>query len=299
MITWTQLYTRAADIVGVSPTVSSQNLTNIKQDINQGLRLFKNAARRYWTRAEKSTNLVATQQYYQLPPDCVRVTQVKVNSNGLIFPVTQIQSEEKWNSINVTPAATINLPRFFFVRGNGEIGLWPTPSESINNALIISYEPRLTDMKLEDVTGATATVTNGSTAVTFSDTPAKQSMVGQWFQITDGSDGNWYQISLYNANNSISLGNDYQGTSGTSLKYIIGQAPDIPEDYHMALVYYAAYQFYLKRKDANTAATYNSLFVDLLTQYKETYAAKTTGVVQNNRNNMPVSVFSLPPNPIS
>jgi hypothetical protein len=299
MITWTQLYTRAADIVGVSPTVSSQNLTNIKQDINQGLRLFKNAARRYWTRTEKSTGLVAGQQYYQLPPDCVRVTQIRVVSNGLFVPVTQVSSEEKWNRLNVIPAATISLPTRFFVRGNGEIGLWPTPSQTVANGLLISYEPRLVDMSIEDTTGNTATVTNGSITLTFSDTPAKQSMVGQWFQVTDGSDGNWYQIALYNANNSLNLGNDYQGTTGTALKYIIGQAPDIPEDYQMALVYYAAYQYYLKRKDANTAATYNSLFNDLLTQYKETYAAKTTGVVQNNNAGQQFNVFLIPPNSIS
>jgi hypothetical protein len=299
MITWTQLYTRAADITGVSSTVSSSNLTNIKQDINQGLRLFKNAARRYWTRVEKSTGLVAGQQYYQLPPDAVRVTQIRVVSNGLFVPVTQVSSEERWNRLNVIPAATISLPTHFFVKGNNEIGLWPTPSQTVSNGLLISYEPRLVDMSVEDVTGASANVTNASTAVTFSTTPAKANMVGQWFQVTDGSDGNWYQISIFNSTSSLTLGNDYQGLTGTGLSFVIGQAPDIPEDYHMALVYYAAYQYFLKRKDANTAETYNSLFNDLLNQYKETYAAKTTGVVQNNHASQEFNVFQIPPNPIT
>lgn len=295
MITFTQGYTRAANIVGISLTQNTQDLLNIKQDLNQGLRLFKNAARRYWTRAEKTTSVVAGQQYYQLPPDCVRVTQIRVNINGLTIPLTEIDSEQMWNKLNIIPTATVNMPTYYFVKGANEIGVWPAPATSASNGLIVSYEPRLVDMSLDDVTAGTVAVTNGGTALTFSTASAKPNMVGQWFQITDGSDGNWYQVSAYVDSTHLTLGNDYAGATATTSTYLIGQAPDVPEDYHMAFVYYAAYQFFLKRKDSAQALNYKSLFDDLLTQFKETYAAKSTGQVQNNLTDIGYNIFQIPP----
>lgn len=298
MITFQQLYNRVIDMTGVQST-STTDVNNFKADINQGLRLFKNAARRYWTRVEKSANITAGQQYYQLPPDCVRVTAVRVLSSGLNYPVQPIDSEELWNAYNIIPATTINLPQFYFIRGNNEIGLYPIPSTTYANGLSVSYEPRLVDMTLDDVTDVTSsttmTVTNGSTTVTCSGNIITPQMVGRWFQVTDGSDGNWYQIAIYNSTNSFELNNMYAGVSGGSKTFTIGQAADIPEDYQLALAYFAAYNFYMKRKDAAQATLFKSLFEDLLTQYKETYASKTTGQVQKPVPDGPMSLFWFPP----
>jgi hypothetical protein len=298
MITFTNLYTRTSNILGLQSS-NAIDLANAKIDINQALRIFKNASRRYWTRAEKSTNLVAGQQYYSLPPDCVRVTEVRVNSNGLNFPLEVIDSEQIWNKLNIIPATTINLPRNYFIRGRDEIGLWPQPSQNTTNGLIISYEPRLPDMTIDDVTdetsGATMTVTNGSTTITASSGIFVPQMVGRWFQIDDGTDGSWYQLATYNSSTSFSLANSYQGISGSGRSFIIGQAPDIPEDYHMGLVYYAAYQYYLKRNDQATATTYKALYEDLLNQYKKVYAVKTTGQVRNMMADYRYNLFFLPP----
>ncbi len=303
MITFQQQYTRAADITGLNLTTNAQDIINIKQDINQGLRLFKNASRRYWTREEKSANLVANQQYYQLPSDCVRVTEVRVVANGLTFPVAQIDSEAIWNKTNIVPSMTINLPVYYFIRGNDEIGLWPIPSQSSVNTLVISYESRLPDMTLDDVTdtssNTTATVGNGTTTVTLSGNVVLPQMVGRWFQVNDGTDGNWYQITIYNSTNSFELGNSYQGISGGNHSFIIGQAPDIPEEYHLGPVYYAVYQYHLKRSDDSSAMLYKSLFEDLLQKYIEAYAAKTTGQVQYDLGNTGFNIFTIPPNPIS
>jgi len=312
MITFQQLYTRTADIIGISLTTNAQELSNAKQDINQGLRLFKNAARRYWTRVEKSTPIVNNQQYYQLPPDCVRVTEVRVVSGTLNLPVAAVDSEAMWNKLNVIPAVTINMPTYYFIRGKDEVGLWPVPSSNNTVSLIVSYEPRLTDMSLNDVTSTsnswttsnpgqtvTATVSNAGTTVTLSQNIVTQNMVGQWFQVDDGTDGNWYQIATYVSTNQFTIVNDYVGISGSGHTFVIGQAPDIPEDYHLGLVYYAAYQYYLKRSDNASAMTYKSLFEDLFTKYVETYAAKTTGLVQNDIGDVAYNLFWIPPNPIT
>lgn len=297
MLTFTQLTNRAIDITGVQNT-SATDVTNIKMDINQGLRLFKNQVRRYWTRKEVSANLVATQQYYTFPEDLVRATEVRVNSSGLNFPVNQVDSEAMWNRINIIPAMTINLPMYYFIRGKNEIGLWPIPSEDVEAGLVVSFEPRLRDMSLDD-TILTLGVTNGSTQVTSATNSFLPTMVSMSMSVTDGTDGNWYPVTTYNNAGSLALENVYQGLTEASVTAIIGSVPDIPEDYQLGLVYFAAYNFFLKRKDNSTATTYKALFEDLLEQFKETYAAKTTGQVMQSIDDYRYSIFTLPPNPIT
>ena len=296
MITFNQLASRALDIIG-NPS-DTNSATNIQQDINQALRLFKNAARRYWTRKQIQANLVVSQQDYQLPADFVRTTEVTITANGIVYPLVEVPSEHTWNELNVIPAVTIYIPTKFFVKGFNVISIWPAPSTTGVGTLNVSYEPRLPDYSLADVTG-TATVTNGSTTILDSATSFAQSMINAWFSITDGSDGNWYQVGAYDSTSSIELANFYQGVSGGGRNYIIGACPDIPEDYHMALVYFAAYQFFLKRKDTGTASNYLAMFQNLLDQYEETYSSKTTGVVFTKQQNEVWNIFSIPPTGLS
>ena len=297
MLTFNQLNARAYDMVG-SPNDGGVTTANIQQDINQGLRLFKNAARRYWTRKEITANLVNGQQDYQLPADFVRITEVKITAGGIVYPLTEVPSEHKWNELNIIPAVTIYIPTMFFVKGFNVVSVWPAPSANNVGTLTISYEPRLPDYSVADVTG-TATVTNGSSTVADSATSFSQSMINAWFSVTDGSDGNWYQIGAFNSSSSIDLSNYYQGISGSGRNYIIGACPDIPEDYHMGLAYFAAYQFYLKRKDIGNANQFLSLFQNLLDQYQETYAAKTTGIVFTKQAGDVYNIFNIPPTGLS
>ena len=298
MLSFETMYTRVADICGFSATADSQDLTNAKNDINLGLKLIKNAARRYWTRKQASANLINNQQYYELPPDCVRVTQVYVNSNGLNYPVKPIDSEYMWNKINVIPAVTINVPTYYFIRGRDEIGLWPIPSANATNSLNVSYEPQL-ELSMNDVTTGTVTVTSGSTTITCSSNAWDASFVGRWFNITGRYNEAWYQVANFDNTAQLELANFYGGVSGSNLNYVIADCPDIPPDYHLGLVYYAAYNFYLKRKDMGSAELYNGLFQELLTEYRENYASKQTGLVQGQNDKYRYSIFMIPPPPIT
>lgn len=298
MITFTQLYTRVADIVGVSITQNSRDLTNAKQDVNQALKLFKNSARRYWTRKEVTANLVAGQQFYTMPEDMVRVTEVRANTGGFNWPLVQVDSEALWNRFNVIPSNTVIVPQFFFIRGRNEIGLYPIPSVSTTAGLVVSYEPRMADMYLDDVTATTVTVTNGSQSVTNPSVALSTNMNGMMFTVTDGSDGNWYPI-IGATSSALTLENYYQGITKNNSTCTIGSVPDIPEEYHLGLVYYAAYQFYLKRNESANATLYKGLFDDLLMQFKEVYAAKTTGIVQKPLTDNIFNIFWLPPGVIS
>lgn len=296
MLTFTQAYTRVLDITGVD-SGSTQDVTNFKADINQALRLFKNQTRRYWTRKEVTTDIVAGQQYYTFPEDMVRITEVKSNTgaNGYNWPMVQIDSEDRWNRMNIIPSVTVIVPQFYFIRGRNEIGLYPTPSNSVTGGLIVSYESRLPDLSLDDVTTTTVTVTNGSQYVTSPSVDFNTNMAGMWFSVTDGTDGNWYPITAATST-QLTLENVYQGPSGNTKPCIIGSVFDIPEDFHLAMVYFAAYNYYLKRNENANAMEYKGLYEDLMQQYREAYAAKTTGLVQKDQSGDIFDIFWLPPN---
>lgn len=295
MITFTQLYQRAADNVGISGTVQSQTLGNIKTDINQALRLFQNQARRYTTRKEATTNLVQGQQWYTFPADMVRITTVRATSGGLTIPVTMIDSEELWNRINLIPSMTVGIPTQGFVRGRNELGLYPIPAINYTNGLDVSYESRMRDMLIDDTSTITATISNGSTTVVAATGSFTPNMVGQWLTVQDGSDGNWYLITAYTDSTHITLENYYQGPNTTAVACNIGTVPDIPEEYHLALVYFATYNYFLKRKDMAVAGDYKSLFDELFKEFKKVYAIKTTGVTQDDLTPYTWNLFGLPP----
>lgn len=295
MQTFTQLYTMAADNCGISIATSSQSLINIKAHINYSLRKFKNASRRYYTKKTVTTNLVASQQGYTFPADMVRITTVRATSGGLTLPVTMVDSEELWNRINLVPAMTVGIPTQGFVDSRNVLQLYPIPSSNITNGLIVTYESRMRDMSLDDITPTINVTVNSTAVVANTGTPFTQNHIGMWLSVTDGSDGNWYPITGFTDTTHITLENYYQGPSKTGVACLIGSAPDIPEDFHMALVDYACYRYFLKRKDKDTAASYKSLYDESLKDYKAIYAAKTTGLTQEDLNPYTYNLFNLPP----
>ena len=295
MLTLSQISARAYDTLG-SPNDNGVTLLNIAQDINQGQQLFKNAARSYWTRQQVTANLVDGQQDYQMPANFVRTTEVTITANGIVYPLVQVLSEHKWNQLNIIPAVTIYIPTRCFVKGFNVLSVWPAPSTNNIGTLSVSFEPRSRDWNsnLADITG-TAAVNNGNTLVTDSGTSFKNFMVGDAFTVTDGTGGNWYPINNIPTDNTLNLQNYYIDQTNATATYLIGQVPDIPEDYQMALVYFPCYQFMLKRGDSERADHFYGLFNDLLQRYTETYNVKTTGIVQTKQRGAAFSVFGVPP----
>lgn len=298
MITWTQSINRLASITGVSTTTDNQDLVNAKSDINQAVRLFNNTSRRYVTRKEVTANLVAGQQYYTFPEDMVRITQVKANTGGYNWPIIEVDSEKLWNKFNVIPSNTVIVPQFYFVRGRNEVGLYPIPSVNSTAGLIISYEARQADMSVDDVITTTVTVSNGSQLITSPSNAFNTNMVGMFFSVTDGTDGNWYPI-IAATTSQLTLENYYQGISESTAPCIIASVPNIQEEFQMAPIYFAAYNFYLKRNEMENATLYKGLYEDLLQRYIEAYAAKSTGLVQKPLTDNLFNIFWLPPGTIT
>ncbi len=297
MLTFNQAAARAYSLIG-SPQDSGVTQAEIASDIKTGLQLFRNQARRYWTRKQITANLEVSQQDYQLPPDFVRTTEVTITANGIVYPLVEVPSEHIWNELNIIPAVTIYIPTKFFVKGPDVISIWPAPSTNNVGTLSVSYEPRVPDYIAPDVTG-TAQVTPGSQTVTDQLTSFYPAMAGMRMTVQDVTDGNWYKIASAPTTSTLLLSNYYAGVSSGIYNYLIGLTPDIPEDYHLGIVYYAAAQYYLKRKDLADDNNFLGMFQALLDQYKETYSSKTTGVVFTKQAAEVYSVFGIPPSGIS
>lgn len=296
MITFTQLYTEAADGCGIALT-DTTNVNYIKRNINNALKLFKSDARRYFTRKEIVADLQPNQQYYTLPADSIRGSAVKVNNGSLIFPITAIESEQAWNALNVIPNFAVFYPQKYFFRGATEVGVWPIPSQLLTGGIIIAYDARLQDLYLDDVTGLSIAVSQGSQTITCASGGFLPTMVGMKFSVTDGTDGNWYNILAYTNNTTLVLDNYYQGTTETTSSTIIGSCPDIPEEFQQGLEYYALAVFHLlKRGNVNKSNEFQAKYDVLHDSYVGAYSSKETSMVLTDHEGLvPYNPLLVPP----
>lgn len=296
MLTYGQLITEVQDVTG---DYSDETLVAFKRNLNIANRKINALIKRYVTRTSKTTDTVANQQYYQLPEDCIRVSGVVVTVGTRQIPLIEVADETAWDRINLNNFSLGGVPGYFFVRGIDEIGIWPKPSQGEENALKVYYEPRQPQLIKDDFTAGTVTVTEGSQTITHSGTGFSQDMVGRVFQTTDG-DGLWYRISGFTSTSVLTLEQYYQGQSGSGRNFIIGEAPIIPEEYHLSLVDFAAWRHYLGRKDKDTARDFQSLWESAIDEIQETYGNKTTsGVIDDVPSDLGGSMFYLPPNNIT
>jgi hypothetical protein len=286
MLTFSQRKQQAAKLCGINYLEPEMEI--IISNLNMADKLFENAARRSWTRKEKIAKLTAGKQYYQIASDMHRVSSVrcKTASNGdVIVPLKEVQSEYEWNKLNSYPFEA-SYPTHYFIRGNDEIGIYPCPSETINDGLIVSYEPRIRDMGIDDFTFTADVVQNGVNITNPDNTGLpggfKPYMTENfWIKSNNAEDGNWYKVQKVIDTNTMQIDNNYLGPSGTGVSFTMGQVPPYPEEYHEAPIYYAAFKFFAMRKDTDSSAMYRTLFEDALDQYRETYGSKTTGGVIN------------------
>lgn len=282
MLTFTQRKKQAAELCGIS--LNDQRMATIINDLNMADKLLENAARRSWTHREKMANITAGQQYYQIASDMHRVTAVKClisEGSNITTSLQEVRSDNDWNTINEYPYNS-NYPTHFFIKGDDEIGLWPIPSEDIDNGLIVVYEPRVRDMGIDDVEFTADVLQNGTTISNATGVTFQPYMEENFYiQSTNGQDGNWYKVEKVDSTTELELENNYLGPSGTGVSFRIGQCPPYPEEYHSAAINYAAYRFFSMRKDTDSAAMYKSLFDADLETYRNTYGSKTTGGIVN------------------
>lgn len=227
-------------------------------------------------RNQTRTFSTANQAYYQMPEDAIRIKSLTVTVGSIIYPLTEIVDEEQWQMLNMR-SQTSTVPEFYFVRGSDEYGIWPIQS-SVNTGTI-TFEARMRDMTADDYSTGTIQVVANSAAVVGTATVFTAAMVGRTLFVdpTGGTgDGSGYKIAGFTDTTHITLENNYAGASASGQAYLIGQVPDIPDEFHEALIDYGAYRYYRRRRDLQTAKDLKAAFDEAVILCQENYSSKSS-----------------------
>lgn len=292
-LTFQEMYTKCQTKTG---DTSDASLTQFKEDINFGGARLNAAMNRYFTRKSKVASLVASQQYYQAPPDVIRVSGVfaaeSASSNRR--PLTKVTDEDQWIAMNYY-SQTRNYLTHYFIRGADEIGLYPIPSGAVTDGLLIAYEGRDPILTQDDFFSGTITLNQDSTTVTHSGTGFTNKLVGRYFKTTDGSGDLGYRVAGYTSTSIITLEEPYIGTSGSGITFKIGQSFHFPGEYHDAAVDYALASWFEMNNNEKRAAYHLAKFERVENDAREKYASSTASQVVAQSHDF-VNPWLLPPN---
>lgn len=180
---------------------TSSNLTAGDGWINDGIVMLL-ADRNDWPflEAVSITQPIAFQQFYDLPYDYDKLTNVTVNNGNVIYVPDEVTSRELWDVINTNTTVTSNIPQYYYIYG-GQIGFWPMPSTTST-----TYS-----------TGTIA-ITQGGTTVTGTTTVFTDALEGQYLKT---SDGELYLIESVTDATHLELNRPYVGATITGATYII------------------------------------------------------------------------------
>jgi len=231
------------------------------------------------TREEKTCDLVADQQDYQVSPDFKRAISFVVTDGTTKWPLQEVESQENWDYINRIEQ-TSSVPRLFFIKprlgvGGAVVELYPIPS-SADYDLIMVYEATTRDLAVDAYTTGTVSVTHDDTTVAGDSTVFIDSMIGRYFNITSTTgDGLWYRIADRDSDVSIELENYYDGSTLTGLSYQICEAFALPEEMQILPCYGALFSYYGMRKDPTQEAKYYKFYTAGIADAKREYSNKS------------------------
>lgn len=274
MLTFNQIYSEVQSQTQDTDTVGT--LPMIKRAINQAMKKFGAILNRDWRNVERTFSTVANQQYYQMPEDSIRIKSLTITVGSIVYPLIEIVDEEYWQELNMrTQKSTV--PEYYFVKGNDQYGIWPVPS-GINTGTI-TFEARMRDMTADDYSTGTIQIVSGSAAVVGTTTVFTAAMVGRTLfvdPVNGTGDGSGYKVSSFTDSTHITLENNYAGLSASGQGYLIGQVPDIPDEFHEALIDYAAYRYYRRRRDLATAKDLKAAFDEAILLCQQNYSSKSS-----------------------
>jgi len=298
--TWSSLLTGVEDYCRDTDATS---ITFMGNEINKATRFIYAYLRDYVGRKTGADVTVEDQQYYDLKPDCIALSNVTVTVGSTPYNLIAVDSAKRWNDLNARDVAATTIPQFFYPRRD-DFGIWPIPQE---DDLVITeeYDYRLKDMSVADYVTGDATFTNDSTAVTGNGTTYTNAMEGRWIL---GGDGLWYRILTYTSATAIVLDTVYAGETEASVTTRIGESPEIPPELHELIPYRAAEMYFgAYRKDPDQGRFFSNLFwtgdpsmasrekknaVGGLLGAEERYSSRTGSAIVRRRGRQPLDNWS-------
>lgn len=293
-LTYTDISTKLQTLARTSETAA---VTQLIQDYNTGYQQFLSKLTRYWTRKQQFANLVATQQYYQLPVDVNKILAVAVQvTTAYKPPLKPIYSEEEWRRITSYPMQS-SWPTYYYVAGDREIGLWPIPAQSVTLGLRLVYQPRSFNLSVADITststGATATTVNGSQTVTLSSSVLTGDKTGLSFQVTGILDDTFYSV-IDSTPSTLTLEAPYVAASASGLAWRIGQAANLPSEFQDVPIHYALWLYFSAAGNENRAAIHKKFFDDMTQEGLARYSSAQEASVLTEESGE-LNIWLVPP----
>ena len=238
---------------------SATSLTYFKQQINTRYQLVLAQLQDYQDIKTATASTVVAQQYYHNPPGYVNIESITVTtsaSSSIKYILKPVDSSLDWDILNAIQFTGSAIPLYFFQRRD-DFGIWPTPQGV--GTITINYIYRDRNLTQSDYTTGSITATNNSQTITGSGTTFTAGMVGRWISVTN--DGYWYRISGFTSTTILTIEEAYQGTTGSSLAYTLGECPELPEEAHELLSIGATGDYYAGvRNDLKNATWWNNTF---------------------------------------
>lgn len=294
-ITWTDLKVKAQRLAKDN---NPDTLTQLAQDMNEGYALFNAKLSRYFTRKQQFTDLVAGQQIYQTPIDCVRILGMTVQVANTYNPVVkEIRDEFQWRQITSYPIQS-NWPTYYYPLGNDEVSLWPVPSQTVTNGMRLYYQPTTGALTVDDITSTTTstmvTVSNQGTTVIASASAFTADMAGLWFQVTDTTDQTFYEV-LAATSTTLTLKTAYTATSGSGHTWRIGQLSIIPTEYDSAPVHYALWSYFSAAGNENRSQYHRTQYDNMVADCLEEYSSSNVSGVISDSDYTELNLWVVPP----
>lgn len=277
MLTFQQIYEAAQDEVKDYDTVKTLPL--LKRAINQGMQKFGAILNREWRIKEVTFSTVASQQYYQLPEDCIRPQTIIITIGGIDYPLIEVADETAWNDINrYRDTETSDFPTHYHIKGADLFGIYPVPASSTSNGGLLTYEPRMRRMTAADYVTGSIAVTSASAAIVGTGTTFTAQMVGRVLLVENDSDqdGVGYKVDSFTDATHINVENLFGGLTASGVTYRIGVVPDIPDEFHESLVDYASYRYYKRRRDRRLSADAKEAFDEAIQLCRDEYSSMST-----------------------
>lgn len=160
-ITYSNLLSQYIRNIGLKSTDPNYNSIIADFGLNLGARYQMILAKmaNYRTQKTYQDTTLINEQYYPYPVGLVNFETVTVQVGSITYPMTVINNQFTWDSLNSIPFQPTTFPRFIFPRVD-DYGIWPIPQGQY--PITFNYHWRDRNLSVADYVTGTVSVTNAS-----------------------------------------------------------------------------------------------------------------------------------------
>ena len=265
--------------------------------INEGLTLFRSKLKRYWALDTKKFDFTQNAGIYQAPEDLIKGDAIYFNNGNDRVPLTEVKNPDEWDGM-IRQNST-GTPSHYAWISNDLFQIYPAPDanylRSAGKGGEIRYLRRAKPLSQMDYTTGTVAGTQGSNIITGTGTAWSAGMVGRVFRLGDGNDDtNYYKVTEVTDATHIKIENNFDGSTFAGKSYLIGEQPNIPQEYHFALMSKGYHRYYRARRDRNLAKEYSDDFSLVMLQASGEYTGSDVSNVIESKLRHPTYQGKFP-----